>query len=200
LVRRLAGGLFDRSMLENDPAQNPDEPVPKFQLNAKVFQILGVLALALALPVTILILGLSGMRKDRQAVPMETGIEDSTAEVPGLRQSLESIAAANLPVGSVESSMRIFRLCMNGAESLKTKRLEVLDFLKRSGIGFVEISDSAQESWIVTIESSQAIGFEKNLTSIGFKNEKAGEGAHATISDAASSQSVLYRMQLEVAP
>jgi hypothetical protein len=187
-------------MLETDPAQNPDEPVPKFRLNAKVFQILGVLAVALALPVTILILGLSGMRKDRQAVPTEPEIADFTAEVPGLRQSLESIAAANLPVGSVESSMRIFSLGVNGAENRNAKRLAVLDFLKRSGIGFVELSDSTQESWIVTVESSQAVGFEKNLTSIGFKDEKAGEGAHTTISDAASDQSVLYKIQLEVAP
>ena len=187
-------------MLETDPPQNPDESVPKFQLNAKVFQILGVLAVALALPVTILILGLSGMRKDRQAVPMETGIADSTAEVPGLRQSLESIAAANLPVGSVESSMRIFSLRVNGAETRNAKRLEVLDFLKRSGISFVELSDSALESWIVTVESSQALAFEKNVTSIGFKDEKAGEGPHARISDAASNQSALYKIQLEVAP
>jgi hypothetical protein len=187
-------------MLETDPAQNPDEPVPKFRLNAKVFQILGVLAVALALPVTILILGLSGMRKDRQAVPTEPEIADSTAEVPGLRQSLESIAAANLPVGSVESSMRIFSLCVNGAENRNAKRIEVLDFLKRSGIGFVELSDSTQDSWIVTVESSQGVGFEKNLTSIGFTDEKAGEGAHATISDAAFKQSVLYKIQLEVAP
>jgi hypothetical protein len=187
-------------MSETNPSQNPHEPVPKFRLNTQVFQILGLLAVALALPITILILGLSGMRKDRQAAPRDTGIADSTAEVPGLRQSLESIAAANLPVGSVESSMRIFRLYVNGAENRNPKRLEVLDVLKQSGIGFVELRDSTQESWIVTVESSQAVGFEKNLTSIGFKDEKAGEGAHATISDAASNQSALYKIQLEVTP
>jgi hypothetical protein len=187
-------------MSETNPSQNPHEPVPKFRLNTQVFQILGLLAVALALPITILILGLSGMRKDRQAAPRDTGIADSTAEVPGLRQSLESIAAANLPVGSLESSMRIFTLRVNDAENLKTKRIEVLDFLKRSGIGFVEISDSTQESWIVTVESSQNLGFEKNLASIGFKNEEAGEGAPATISGADSNQSALYKIQLEVAP
>lgn len=187
-------------MLETNPSQNPNEPVPKFRLNTQVFQILGLLAVALALPITILILGLSGMRKDRQAVPVETVIADSMAEVPGLRQSLESIAAANLPIGSVESSMRIFRLCVNGAENRNTKRLEVLDVLKRSEIGFVELEDSARESWIVTVESSRAVEFEKNLTSIGFKDEEAGEGAHATISDAASNQSALYKIQLEEAP
>ena len=187
-------------MLETDPAKNPNEPVAKFQLNAKVFQILGLLAVALALPVTILILGLSGMRKDRQPAPVETGIADSTAEVPGLRQSLESIAAANLPLGSVESSMRIFRLCVNGAENRNKKRLEVLDFLKRSDIKFVELGDSAQESWIVTVESSRAVVFEKNLMSIGFRDEKAGEGGNATISDATFKQSALYKIQLEGAP
>ena len=187
-------------MLETNPPQNPNEPVPKFRLNAQVFQILGLLAVALALPITILILGLSGMRKDREAAPRDNGIADSTAEVPGLRQSLESIAAANLPVGSVESSMRIFRLCVNGAENRNIKRRELLDFLKRSGSGFVEFRDSTQESWIVTVESSRAVGFEKNLTSIGFKDEKAGEGTHATNSDAAFNPSALYKIQLEEAP
>ena len=41
-------GYFPRLMLENEPTKNPDEPLPKFRLNAKVFQILGVLAVALA--------------------------------------------------------------------------------------------------------------------------------------------------------
>jgi hypothetical protein len=70
-------------------------------MNAQVFQILGLLAVALALPITILVLGLIGMRKDRLNVPVETRISDPTAEVPGLRQSLESIAEANLPIGPV---------------------------------------------------------------------------------------------------
>jgi hypothetical protein len=187
-------------MLENDPTKNPDEPLPKFHLNAKVFQILGVLAVALALPITILILGLSGLRKEQMAVSRETEISSSAPEVPGLRQSLESIAAENLPAGSIESSIRIFSLCVDGAENAGTKRLETLDFLERSGSGFVELDDSTQQAWIVTVDSNRVVEFEKNLTSIGFKNEKAGEGPHATISDAPSSQSVLYRVQLEVAP
>ena len=187
-------------MLENDPAKNPDEPVPKFRLNTKVFQILGVLAVALALPITILILGLSGLREQQVTVPRDAEISSPAPEVPGLRQSLESIAAANLPVGAIESPIRIFRLCVDGAENSGTKRLETLDFLERSGSGFVELDNSAQQTWIVTVHSGRVVEFENNLTSIGFKAEKAGEGAGATISDAASSQSVLYRMHLEVAP
>ncbi len=193
-------GYFQRLMLENEPTKNPDEPLPKFRLNAKVFQILGVLAVALALPITILILGLSGLREEQRPVSRETEISSSAPEVPGLRQSLESIAAANLPVGSIESSIRIFRLCVDGAENSGTKRLETLDFLTRSASGFVELDDSTQQTWIVTVDSSRVAEFEKNLTSIGFKDEKAGGGAHATISDAGSSQSVLFRVLLEVAP
>lgn len=193
-------GYYWLRMLENDPAKNSDEPLPKFRLNAKVFQILGVLAVALALPVTILILGLSGMREQRPAVSRDAEISSPAPEVPGLRQSLESIAAANLPVGAIESPIRIFRLGVDGAENASTKRLETLDFLERSGSGFVELDNSAQQTWIVTVHSGRVVEFEKNLTSIGFKAEKAGEWAAATIFDAASSQSVLYKMQLEVAP
>ena len=35
-------------MSEIDPAQKPEEPAPKFRINAQVFQILGLLGVALA--------------------------------------------------------------------------------------------------------------------------------------------------------
>ncbi|MFM8715434.1 MAG: hypothetical protein ACKOF3_01400, partial [Spartobacteria bacterium] len=89
-------------MPEIDPAQNPEEPPPKFRLNAQVFQILGLLGVALALPITVLILGLNGIQKEKQSsVVKEVQVTETAAEVPGLRQSLESIANANLPFGPV---------------------------------------------------------------------------------------------------
>jgi len=174
--------------------------LPKFRVNAQVFQILGLLGVALALPITILVLGLSGMRKDRLQSPVETRISDSTAEVPGLRQSLESIAEANLPIGPVESPMRIFRLRLDATEKSEKKRLELLDLFKRSNAGFAETGDSAQQSWIVTVESSQVDFFENDLIRMGFLADRTGEGSETRVSDTDTNQSVLYKVHLDGAP
>jgi len=187
-------------MSETDPAQRPDEPVPKFRVNAQVFQILGLLAVALALPITILVLGLIGMRKDQLNAPVEPRVSDSPAEVPGLRQSLESIAEANLPIGPVESPMCIFRLRLDGAENRDQKRLEILDVFKRSDAGFAETGDSAQQSWIVTVEPSRVALFENDLIRMGFLGQKTGEGSETRVSDTGANQSVLYKVELEASP
>jgi len=198
-MRRVAR-LFHGGMSETDPAQRPDEPLPKFRVNAQVFQILGLLAVALALPITILVLGLIGMRKDRLNAPVESRISDSTAEVPGLRQSLESIAEANMPIGPVESPVRIFRLRLDEAEKREKKGLELLDLFKRSDAGFAETGDSAQQSWIVTVEASRAALFENDLIRMGFLADRTGEGNKMKASDADVVQSVLYKVHLEGAP
>jgi hypothetical protein len=187
-------------MSATDPAQRPDEPVPKFRVNAQVFQILGLLAVALALPITILILGLIGMRKDQLHSPVETQTSDATAEVPGLRQSLESIAEANLPIGPVESPMRIFRLRLDVTEKSEKKRLEILDLFKRCDAGFAETGDSAQQIWIVTVEPSRVALFENDLIRIGFLGQKTGEGSETRVSDADTNQSVLYKVNLDCTP
>jgi hypothetical protein len=199
-ARWQAAELFRRGMSETDPSQRPEEPLPKFRVNAQVFQILGLLAIALALPITILVLGLSGMRKDRLKAPVETQITDSTSEVPGLRQSLESIAEANLPIGPVESPMRIFRLRLDEAGKHEKKRLEILDVFKRSNAGFAETGDSTQQSWIVTVEPSRVALFENDLIQIGFLGQKTGEGSETRVSDTDTNQSVLYKVHLDGAP
>ena len=169
-------------------------------MNAQVFQILGLLAFALALPVTILILGLIGMRKDRLNARVETQISESAAEFPSLRQSLESIAEVNLPIGSVESPMCIFRLRLDEAKKSEKKRLELLDMFKRCNAGFKETGDSAQPSWVVTVESSWVEFFENDLIRMGFLADRTGEGSKTRFSDADTKQSVLYKVYLEVAP
>jgi len=185
-------------MSEPDPAQRPEEPLPKFRVNAQVFQILGLLAVALALPITILILGLSGMRKDRLKASEEPRISDDAAEVPGLRQSLESIAEANMPIGPVESSMRIFRLRADGGENCEKKRLEVLDFLKQLDVGLAETGDSAKQSWLVAIGANQATLFEGELIRMGFLDEKTGDGSKMLDSDSNSNKTLIYKIILEI--
>lgn len=172
--------------------------MPKFRINAQVFQILGLLGVALALPITVLILGINGIRKERQStVVTETPASVAQAEVPGLRQSLESIANANLPVGPVESPMRILRFRDADAAQREQKRSGVLDFFKRSGIPFVDTGEPAACSWIVTVERNAAESFENALISIGFTKEGAGEGNATNDSSLAGIKTILYKIQIE---
>ena len=197
-ARWQAAGLFRSGMSEPDPAQRPEEPLPKFRVNAQVFQILGLLAVALALPITVLILGLNGIRKERQStVVAEVQVSEAAAEVPGLRQSLESIADANLPVGLVESPMRIFSLRYEDAAQRVQKRNEVLELFKRSGIPFVETGETAADTWIVKVEPNSAESFENGLISLGFTKDKTGEGNMTNESGAIDIKTRVYKIQIE---
>ena len=197
-ARWQAAGLFRSGMSEPDPAQRPEEPLPKFRVNAQVFQILGLLAVALALPITVLILGLNGIRKERQStVVAEVQVSEAAAEVPGLRQSLESIADANLPVGLVESPMRIFSLRYEDAAQRVQKRNEVLELFKRSGIPFVETGETAADTWIVKVEPNSAESFENGLISLGFTKDKTGEGNMTNESGAIDIKTTIYKIQIE---
>jgi hypothetical protein len=185
-------------MSETDPAQRPEEPLPKFRVNAQVFQILGLLGVALALPITILVLGLNGIRKERQStVVAEVQVSEAAAEVPGLRQSLESIADANLPVGLVESPMRIFRLRYEDVAQREQKRNEVLELIKRSGNPFVETGETAADSWIVKVEPNSAESFENGLISLGVTKDKTGEGNMTNESGAIDIKTTVYKIQIE---
>ncbi|MFM8831537.1 MAG: hypothetical protein ACKOHM_11100 [Spartobacteria bacterium] len=185
-------------MPEIDPAQNPEEPPPKFRLNAQVFQILGLLGVALALPITVLILGLNGIQKEKQSsVVKEVQVSENAAEVPGLRQSLESIADAYLPFGPVESPMRIFGFRYENAAQGEQKRSEILDLFKRSGIAFVETGESAAESWIVKVETINAKSFEDSLLEMGFAPQTSGEGNIPNDSSALARKTNIYKIKIE---
>jgi hypothetical protein len=98
--------------------------------------------------------------------------------------------------------MCIFSLRLNDAEKSKKKRLELLDLFKRSDAGFAETGDSAQQSWIVTVEPSRVEFFENGLFRMGFLGDRSewSEGSETKVSDAGGNQSVLYKVQLEVTP
>lgn len=185
-------------MSEINPAPNHEQPVPKFRLNAHVFQILGLLAVALALPITMLVLALSDMRgKGQKEAAAELPKSDPSGEVSGLRESLESIAEANLPKGPIETSMRIFRLRVEKPAQRAEKASEILNFLKQTEPGFVESGDSEKPIWIATIPANQISDFEKSLMQMGFSDERGSEGIAAKKSAAAINEPVVYRIYLD---
>ena len=88
----------------------PQEPKPQFQLNVQVFQIFGLVIIALALPFTILILGLLDIRKNTKpdAPAKATETIQTAAESPELRSSLNSIAESRMPAPVLDDGIRRF--------------------------------------------------------------------------------------------
>jgi len=158
-------------MSANDPAHIPEEPVAKFRINIQVFQILGLLGIALALPITILVLGVLDIRKTQKKPP------EPAPEVPGLRESLETLAGHKWPNPSLDSEMRVFKLLTENPNDAPEKRAEMIDFLtKRFDAGFVEVRKPDGQYWIVALNEDKMADFENELISKGFTNTAEGKG------------------------
>lgn len=86
------------------------EPKPRFRLNVQVFQIFGLVIIALALPFTILILGLLDIRKNTKpnAPVKATETIQTATESPELRSSLNSIAESRMPAPVLDDGIRRF--------------------------------------------------------------------------------------------
>jgi hypothetical protein len=178
-----------------DPEPNPEEPLPKFRLNSQVFQIVGLLAVALALPITILILGVLGIQKERRDA-RQTLEPTPVAELPGLRQSLEAIADATLSVAPVDSPVRTFWLQAQSNEIVQKKRAELLDCFTRTPAGVVETGEMTNPHWIVSLPTGEVRAFESELQKLGFVSNE-GLGISGT-SSAGESETVLYNIRMEL--
>jgi len=185
-------------MKDSDFEQRLGNTQPKFRLNAQVFQILGLLAIALALPITILVLGLNGIwKRQKVEAPMNSQIWNDTTEVPGLRQSLESIAQDTLPVVPLESSMRIFRLQLAEPERNKLNPDAFLNLFRRSQASFAETGNAADASWIVTVKANQSFAFEEELVKMGFFADQNSDPSKAPNSDLDENKNHLYKILIE---
>lgn len=165
-------------MSANNPNHNPDEPVAKFRLNIQVFQILALLGIALALPLTILVLGILDIRKNQKTTTEPAKVEIAS-EIPGLRQSLESIAEVQWPETTMDSEMRVFKLFIGNEDNGQKKRSEIIDFLTNQlGSVFLELQEPDKQCWIVTWDATKTEEFEKTLIAKGFISEKRGKGTN----------------------
>lgn len=181
-------------MIPVDPEQNPEEPLKKFRLNPHVFQIVGLLAVALALPITILVLGVVGMQKERRDA-RETLEPTPVAELPGLRQSLEAIADAKLSVAPVGSPMRTFWLQAKSEEIFQKKRAELLDCFNSARAGVVETGEATNPHWIVSLQTEEGREFESELQKLGFTSNE-GLGGNGTC--VGKTETVLYNIRMEL--
>lgn len=174
------------------PDKNASSPAaeftPKFRINKQVFQILALVGVALALPITILVLGLIGIRQNQQSTAPNPSIEAS-----GLRETLESIANNNLQSGQLESPIRIFRLNDDKSDVAAQKRQKLLELFKGNNIPIVE---SAPNTWIVTVRADLSESVDKQLIDHGFLPDRLRPITSKTDLNHFNPQTILYRIEI----
>ena len=119
-------------MSDSHSTEDPLPRQPSFRLNPRVVQIIAVILLALALPVTCLIMGFLEIRKNRQSVPSEPA-----PEVPGLRRSLESVADSHLPSPALAPTSCLTTFVLPDRSSLENHLRALEEILTKNGATFL---------------------------------------------------------------
>ena len=150
-------------------SQHPElqEPKPRFRLNVQVFQIFGLVIIALALPFTILILGLLDIRKNTKPNTPEkiTETKQTSDEPPGLRSAFNSIAESLMPTPLLEDGIRRFLYFYKKTDSATTES-DLKLTLERLGAICLDASQTSRQNYLVHIPIQQAEKFESDLVAL----------------------------------
>jgi hypothetical protein len=160
----------DSNTPEQSSASNYDSP-PAFRINGKVVQFLMIILLALGLPITVAILGIIEMRKDRRPV-VEVVDEPSSAEPIGLRSVLEHAAenAWKAPEVLNAAGARTFkRMCPSGEACLELGDQIKAVAISLDGVAIApERIEEGGARWLIQIPHKSAQAFESELARLGF--------------------------------
>lgn len=150
-------------MSDSNPKENPLPPLPAFRLNPRVFQIILVILLALALPLTCLIMGLREIHKNRLSMPSEPA-----AEVPGLRRSLENVADMNLPSPALPSASCSTVFVLPDKTSLENRLIAIEAIIIKNGATFLPPlpDENGQFRILAQIPEAALSSFENDLRSL----------------------------------
>jgi hypothetical protein len=149
------------------PSENQSpETSASFHFNAKVAQMLAIILLALAMPITIAVLGFLEIRKKSHVENSQT-----IAEPLGLRAAFEHAADASwkAPQG-LSSSYRRFELTSQSQEEC----LRIYPMVKEAAANFgalvvtAESNDPDAVRWMAQLPADSAMEFEDILESLGF--------------------------------
>ena len=145
----------------------PQEPKPRFRLNVQVFQIFGLVIIALALPFTILILGLLDIRKNTKpsATTKSVNATQRSTEVPGLRSTLDSIAASHLPRPTLDDGIRRYGFVLPKPNSTPSETA-LRSALDSVGAICLSSSNETAEKFIASVSVDVALQFEEALLSL----------------------------------
>lgn len=150
-------------------SQHPEplEPKPRFRLNVQVFQIFGLVIIALALPFTILILGLLDIRKNTKPNTADKITEtiQTSVEPPGLRSAFNSIAESLMPTPLLEDGIRRFLYVYKKTDSVSTET-DLKRTLERLGALCLDASQTSCQKYLIHIPIQQTEKFESDLDSM----------------------------------
>jgi len=173
-------------MENHNPENHPRRP---FQWNAKVVQLAALVLVALALPLTLVILGFRDMRKPAVASELQ-----SDAELDGLRGSLEKVVDSRWSAPVLESgTRRVVKEVPNGEDCLRIGNA-VQEVAGKMNLTVVipEKIESGGTRWLVQMPVGSVSAFELELGLLGFT------GLGATVP--ASSGVVLYEVEIPIRP
>ena len=140
-------------------------PLP-FRWNGKVLQMVSLVLVALALPMTIAIYGIRDIRKASEPIP----------DAGGLRAVLQNVVDQQWQAPILEGASRIsVRKVPNGEACLKAG--ETIQNLVRNCGGVVltpEKIESGGTRWLVQIPGDRVASFETELAEAGFSSPKGG--------------------------
>ena len=170
------------SMSEEHSPTPEETPAPPFRWNAKVLQMAALLLMALALPLTIAILGIRDIRKASQPAP----------EAEGLRSVLENVVDQKWQAPVLAGAVRTTACEVpNGDACLKSG--DDIQKLARDSGGSVlapERIESGGTRWLVQIPADRIAAFESSLAVMGF-SPAIGE---------AQGDPVVYSIEIRIAP
>jgi hypothetical protein len=126
----------------------PPQEAPKpFRMTPQVFLVLAIVLLALALPVTAVILGVMGFFGPRTSAP--------APEIPQLRQAVEAVADKTLVAPTLDADRRVIALTGTPDEIRKRRGL-LLSAAEEHGASVVDFQDRL----LVTVPRANASAFE----------------------------------------
>ena len=174
--------------MENfDPDATPPRP---FRFNSKVVLMAALVLVALALPLTLAIIGFRDMRQP-VAIPVDPG---PAPEIEGLRGALESVVDSRWSAPVLDSgARRVVKEVADGDECLRVGNA-VQEVAKKMNLTVVipEKIESGGTRWLVQMPAGSVSAFELELGLLGF----TGLGA----ASAASAGVVLYEVEIPILP
>lgn len=142
-----------------------------FRLNRRVFQMIGVLTLALALPLGLVLVGV------RTMMPAPSKPTAEPPEVPGLRASLEQAAGKLLPAPELTDDA--IRISSDSEADFAAKKAQILDSAARLKGSVLESGEPGHTvRLLVQLPPGAADAFEENLPDV---DRGAKQGCASTL-------------------
>lgn len=170
------------SMIEEQKSTTEEPPAPPFRWNAKVLQMVALVLMALALPLTIAIYGIRDIRKATQPTP----------ESPGLQAVLENVVNQNWQAPVLEGAVRSTSLVVPDGNACLKIGEDIQKLAKNSGGAVLtpEKIESGGTRWLVHVPANRKAGFESAIATMGFSSF-AGES---------TGDPVFYSVEIRIAP